>query len=244
MPNVACDVHLNGWPADEQFSDGADCIVMYCDGGAGHMVNKHLDEVDALAKKGVGIVCIHYGVEVPKGESGDKFLEWIGGYFETELVGESALDCEIRQVPGSSDTPRRAAVRNQRRVVLPHAVSRGDAGRDADSRRAAAGRIAQPARWPAQRQPGRAQGCARGEKAASDGLGSATGTGGGRGFGFTGGHDHWNWGDPNFRKLVLNAIVWCAHGEVPASGVESPDRHDETARSEHGSEKQAGQFRS
>src|SRR5947208_13728659 len=73
VPNIACDVHLNGWPADEHFADGADCIVMYCDGGVGHMVNKHLAEVDALAKKGVGIVCIHYGVEVPKGESGDKF---------------------------------------------------------------------------------------------------------------------------------------------------------------------------
>ena len=26
-----------------------------------------------------------------------------------------------------------------------------------------------------------------------------------RGFGFTGGHHHWSWGDPNFRKIVLNA---------------------------------------
>jgi putative membrane-bound dehydrogenase-like protein len=42
---------------------------------------------------------------------------------------------------------------------------------------------------------------------------------GGRGFGFTGGHYHWNWGDPNFRKLVLNAIVWAAHGEVPENGI-------------------------
>src|SRR6185369_11408886 len=52
MPSVfsACDVHLNGWPADEKFADGADCIVMYCDGGARHMVNEHLDQVDVLAK--------------------------------------------------------------------------------------------------------------------------------------------------------------------------------------------------
>jgi len=75
MPNVTTDVHLNGWPKDAKFFDRADCIVMYCDGGAGHMVNKHLEEVDALVKKGVGIVCLHYGVEVPKGPSGDKFLE-------------------------------------------------------------------------------------------------------------------------------------------------------------------------
>ena len=34
---------------------------------------------------------------------------------------------------------------------------------------------------------------------------------GGRGFGISGGHVHWNWGNDNFRKLVLNAIVWAAH---------------------------------
>ena len=44
---------------------------------------------------------------------------------------------------------------------------------------------------------------------------------GGRGFGFTGGHFHKNWGDPNFRKLVLNAILWTAGLDVPAAGVES-----------------------
>jgi type 1 glutamine amidotransferase len=42
---------------------------------------------------------------------------------------------------------------------------------------------------------------------------------GGRGFGFTGGHFHRNWGDPNFRKLFLNALLWVAKAEVPAKGV-------------------------
>jgi hypothetical protein len=42
---------------------------------------------------------------------------------------------------------------------------------------------------------------------------------GGRGFGFTGAHVHWNWADPNFRKLVLNAIAWCAKVQVPDDGV-------------------------
>jgi hypothetical protein len=44
---------------------------------------------------------------------------------------------------------------------------------------------------------------------------------GGRGFGLTGGHVHWNWWNVNFRKLVLNAILWAAHVEVPPSGVPS-----------------------
>ena len=48
---------------------------------------------------------------------------------------------------------------------------------------------------------------------------AATRPDGGRGFGFTGGHIHWNWGDPNFRKLVLNAIAWCAQAEIPEGGI-------------------------
>ena len=47
------------------------------------------------------------------------------------------------------------------------------------------------------------------------------GRGRGRGVGFTGGHVHWNWGHPQFRKLVLNAIVWTTGADVPETGVES-----------------------
>ena len=40
-------------------------------------------------------------------------------------------------------------------------------------------------------------------------------------FGFTGGHPHWNWGHDDFRKLILNAIVWTARAAVPPKGVPS-----------------------
>jgi type 1 glutamine amidotransferase len=44
---------------------------------------------------------------------------------------------------------------------------------------------------------------------------------GGRGFGFTGGHFHRNWGNDDFRKVVLNAILWTAKAEIPANGTQS-----------------------
>lgn len=44
---------------------------------------------------------------------------------------------------------------------------------------------------------------------------------GGRGFGFTGGHFHLNWGNADFRKVVLNALVWVSGAEVPEGGVAS-----------------------
>ncbi|MBP7140991.1 MAG: ankyrin repeat domain-containing protein [Opitutaceae bacterium] len=44
---------------------------------------------------------------------------------------------------------------------------------------------------------------------------------GARGFGFTGGHFHRNWYNDDFRRLVLNALVWCCGLDVPAGGVAS-----------------------
>ena len=44
---------------------------------------------------------------------------------------------------------------------------------------------------------------------------------GGRGFGFTGGHFHDNWANDNFRRVVLNGILWIAKVEVPLNGVQS-----------------------
>jgi hypothetical protein len=42
---------------------------------------------------------------------------------------------------------------------------------------------------------------------------------GGRSFGFTGAHFHRNWDDENFRRLVVNAILWSAKLEVPPGGA-------------------------
>ena len=44
---------------------------------------------------------------------------------------------------------------------------------------------------------------------------------GGRSFAFIGGHAHKNWQIAELRKTVLNAILWSAHVDVPAGGVES-----------------------
>jgi hypothetical protein len=73
--------------------------------------------------------------------------------------------------------------------------------------------------------PARRAGAAR---AADHGVGGGRAGGGGRGFGFTGGHYHWNWAHPDFRRLVLNAITWLAGVDVPEVGiVDAPPTWDE-----------------
>ena len=76
-------IHKGGWPSDPAIFQDAATVVILSDGGGRHPINKHLKQFDALAEKGVGLVCVHYGVEVPKGAPGTMFLKWIGGYFET-----------------------------------------------------------------------------------------------------------------------------------------------------------------
>jgi type 1 glutamine amidotransferase len=215
---IESEVYHYDWPKDEKLLDGVDCVVMYGDGGPGHMVNAHLAEMDALAKKGVGVVCLHYAVEVPKGPAGNKLLDWIGGYFETNWSVNPIWTAKFAKLP---DHPITRGVkpfeiedewyyhmrfRDGMRGVTPiltalpprETLSRPDdphAGNPAVRAAIARGEV-QHVAWAAEREDG------------------------GRGFGFTGSHFHWNWSDPNFRKLVLNAIAWCAKVDVPAEGVQ------------------------
>ncbi|MEL0096425.1 MAG: PVC-type heme-binding CxxCH protein [Planctomycetaceae bacterium] len=217
MPGYTVDVFQNGWPKDANAFADADCIVMYCDGGSRHPVNANLAQIDALAKKGVGVVCIHYGVEVPKGDSGDHFLKWIGGYFETHWSVNPHWTARFDHLPVhpitrgvkpfevndewyyhmrfrpamKGVTPILSAMPPKTTLTRPDGPHSGNPHVRAS---VAAGNL-QHVAWAAERADG------------------------GRGFGFTGGHNHWNWGDDNFRKVVLNAIVWCAKGEVPTDGV-------------------------
>ena len=218
-PDYAVDVFRNGWPQDAEMLAGVDCIVMYADGGGRHPVVPHLKAVDALAKNGVGIVCIHYGVEVEKGEVGSRFLDWIGGYFEADWSVNPHWTATFSKFP---DHPISRGVkpftindewyyhmrfRKDMKGVTPilsalppkETLSRPDGAHSGNPhvRAAIAAGEIQHMAWASENQNG------------------------GRGFGFTGGHHHWNWADANFRKVTLNAIVWAAHGEVPRHGVDS-----------------------
>ena len=99
---------------------------------------KHLDEFDTLMKKGVGLCCIHYAVEIPKGRPGDLMKDWIGGYFETSgrsirTTWRTSTSCPIIRLPAASSRS------NQRRVVLSHAIRGRHAGCDGDTHRLSAG---------------------------------------------------------------------------------------------------------
>lgn len=223
---VRAEVHTGGWPAEPQVFDGADAIVVYADGGGRHPVLPHLDEVDRLMKQGVGLVCLHYGVEVPKGEPGHKFLDWIGGYFETDWSVNPHWTAQFDKLPVHPVTRgvQPFSIRDEWyyhmrfRTPLP-------------SRSASDGLTPILTDLPPKETLNRPDGTHSNNPAVRQAVlerkepqhvaWAYERPDGGRGFGFSGGHVHWNWGNPDFRKLVLNAIVWAAKAEVPEEGVPS-----------------------
>jgi len=217
-PNLEVVVHKSGWPKEEEAFEGADAIVLFMDGGGRHPVNKHLDQIGPLMDKGVGLMCMHYAVEVPVGPTAKGFLNWIGGYYESGFsinphwVAKSKLNREHPISNGVEDF----AVNdewyfNMRfREKMDGVTSVLKAVPDDEAR---SGKTS----WP--RGPRKDIVDASGREETL--LWATEREDGGRGVGFTGAHFHWNFGDDGFRKLVLNSIVWVAGLEVPEGGIET-----------------------
>jgi type 1 glutamine amidotransferase len=203
--------YFNGWPKDPTAFDNADTILLYMDGGGGHPViqRNRLTEIDQLMKRGVGMACAHYAVEVPKEKGGPDLTNWIGGYYETGYSINPHWDATFAKLP---EHPTTRGVKpftindewyyNIRFPEGSNSVQPLLSATPPDRSRGTAA---------AKEHPGR-------EEIVAWAVERPTG---GRGFGFTGGHNHENWGNEDFRKFVLNALLWTAGAEVPNGGVES-----------------------
>lgn len=214
-PGAYAVVHTKDrWPKDLKH---ADAVVVLLNHGAS-AVNPAVKEA---AGRGAGFMAVHFGVEVDKGDQGDHYLKWIGGYFETfwsvnpwwtpdfKEIPEHAVTrgvkpfsindewyYHMRFVPGMKGvTPVLAA------VPPPDTVKDG---------KKATPRGGNPAVWEAV-SAGKKQVMAWAYERPE----------GGRGFGFTGLHKHANLADDNFRTLLLNAVAWVSGLEVPPGGVPS-----------------------
>jgi hypothetical protein len=219
-------VVLNGWPKNESVFDDVAGILLYMDGGDRHpaIQDDHSAFLGRLMKKGVGLMCAHYGVEVPKEKGGKEFQDWIGGYYESGWSVNPIWRPEFQQFPkhpianglkpfSAEDewyfnmrfradmkavTPILTATPSDKTRDGPYVYPKGPYKHIQEAK----GR-AEHMMWAVERDDG------------------------GRGVGFTGGHFHANWQNDNFRKAVLNALVWICKVDVPATGIESSVREDE-----------------
>jgi hypothetical protein len=225
-PGLEVAHYKGGWPDSEKGFEGADGIFCYADGGPGHpfLQGNHLSIIGDYMKRGVGLMCAHYAVEVPKDKAGKEFQEWIGGYYEHEFSCNPMWEPDFKEFP---DHPIARGVkpfkirdewyfnmrfRPEMKGVTPVLSAKpSDATRDG------------PYVYP--RGPYKHIQEAKGRSEAM--MWAVQRADGGRGVGFTGGHFHKNWLDDNFRKVVLNAAVWVCGADVPKDGVESKVTEDQ-----------------
>ncbi|NNE92599.1 MAG: c-type cytochrome [Verrucomicrobiales bacterium] len=209
-----------GYPKDPAVLNDAATIVIFCTGHKGHLLNPKLAEFDAIMKKGTGVVMIHWATEAEFGPPAKKFLEWMGGYCALNWSVNPHWEPEFKTFPDhpisrglttfslndewyyhmkfvpelKGVTPILSAVPGLETLKRPDGARSGNP----DVRKAVASGESQHVAWAYDRPDGK-----------------------GRGFGFTGAHNHKSWQDDNFRTVVLNAICWTAHVEVPENGVPS-----------------------
>ncbi len=214
-----------GYPKDPAILDDAATVVIFCTGHNGHVLNEHLDAFDALMKKGTGVVMVHWATEARKGKPGEKFLEWMGGFCDLDWSVNPHWTPHFKDFP---DHPVANGIKPFRvndewyyhmrfveglKGVTPiltdvppaDTLRRKDGPRSGNPtvRKAVAAGETQHVAWAYERPKG------------------------GRGFGFTGAHNHVSWQDENFRKVLLNAILWTANVEVPEGGCPSPAVSDD-----------------
>lgn len=220
VPGLEITSYKNGWPDKESAFEGASGIVLYADGGQGHpfIQEDRLTVIGDFMRRGVGLMCLHYAVEVPKDRGGRQFLDWIGGYYETHWSCNPIWQADFKELPEHPITRglKPFAIRDEwyfnlrfrpemKGITPILSATPNDATRD--------GPYVSP-RGPyehVQKAKGRTEVL----------MWAVERPDGGRGIGFTGGHFHENWKDDNFRKAVLNAAVWLCKLKVPRDGVAS-----------------------
>jgi type 1 glutamine amidotransferase len=213
--------HLNAeWPSAEELA-AADTVVIYADGGGGHpaLQGNRLAQLDKEMQRGCGFLTIHYAVEPTLAKGNREFLAWMGGCFEINWSVNPHWEANFKELPahpisqgvkpfGTNDEwyfhmrfrPEMEGVTPILSDVAPESTMKRPDGSHSGNpavRASVARGDKQHVAWASERVDG------------------------GRGFGFTGGHFHRGWGNDEQRKLVLNAILWTAHGEIPAAGVPS-----------------------
>ncbi len=198
----------DGWPKNEKIFEGAAALVFYMDGGGGHPVIKpdHMKTIQKYIDDGAGWVNLHYAVEYPK-EPGKTILNWMGGYYETGYSINPHWDASIRSLPKHPITKgvKPFVIRDEWYYNMRFADEMKDVtpiltAIPPDNTRGTPDAKSHPGRpehlaWAYDRKDG------------------------GRSFGFTGGHSHRNWADENFRKVVVNAILWSAKIDIPEGGA-------------------------
>ena len=184
-----------GWPKDTSVLDGASTIVIYTSPAAEMLLDApHRDQVDALMKQGVGLVTIHWASSIRKenvDRIGPTWLSYLGGTWVSN-VGLHTGKSPLKQLQ-----PDHPISRGWKEYELHDEYYLNPTITDAATPLLQVTAQGRPVvvGWAYERPDG------------------------GRSFGTTLGHYYRNFQREEFRRMIVNAILWSAQVEIPQSGA-------------------------
>jgi type 1 glutamine amidotransferase len=186
----------NGWPKDPAVLDGVGAVVLYASPAAEFLLEgPQREQVDRMMKSGVGLVTIHWSSSVTKNDYerlGPTWLSYLGGTWISN-VGLSGGKSPLKQ------------------LVAEHPICRGWSEYEIDDEYYLDPVLGKKATALLQ---------VRERKGKDVIVGwSFERPDGGRSFGTTLGHPYKNFQIEAFRRMLVNAILWAGHVEVPKGGA-------------------------
>ncbi|MDR1924792.1 MAG: ThuA domain-containing protein [Planctomycetaceae bacterium] len=238
LPKIETSIHRNAKQNDTYNFDNTDVIVVFADGGQQYPLKGHEAELEKLQRAGKGFVFLHYALCGSQGNDQVKpneppkdavlISKLTGGFYEIFHSVNPSYTAEFKHLPKHPITRgvRPFTIEDEwyfhmrfqddlttEQIIdkpLPNSpqailITTPPNSTKTDNNGAHSGnptvrnRLNKPeiVAWATQRIDG------------------------GRGFGFTGGDQHWNFAHPDYRKLLLNAIIWTAKIDIPKNGIDT-----------------------
>ena len=187
------------WPPEKEALKRANCVVFYSNPSGSVLLDpQHQDAFAALMTTDTGFVAIHWGTGVGYGKVSDSerqrdlFKGWLGGWFRRPPCGIRTDRCPMTT------------------LIPEHPIARG--WQD--------WRIHDEFYLDPILHKNATPFLAVDVQGAQNVVGwTFRRAGGGRSVGITLGHFHHNFARPDFRKLLVNAILWSARVDVPPEGA-------------------------
>jgi type 1 glutamine amidotransferase len=210
---IEVDVHYE-WPADADELEGVSTIVFSGDRFPPMEMDnseKIMADVSRLMDSGCGIVCFHYATGLNAShvaeDGAHPLLGWMGGYFATRCPHHQSIAKVWTAHIEPGDTPHPVLSGWQPFTLTDEPYINNYFGKEgmAENVTPIATTLLPPDApkrecigWAVSREDG------------------------GRGVGIVMPHFYKNWRVDDLRMLVMNSIVWTAHRNVPADGVQTP----------------------
>jgi hypothetical protein len=182
-----------GWPRDAKQADGVKAIVFYCKHAGDILLDPaNREQCLRLLKNGAGLTAIHWSTGADE-RFGPEYLDLLGGWFNRAHSGLSTGKSWLTQA--------------DRKHPITHGWKEWEIHDE----------FYLNLRFAKQTKPLLT--------VKVDGVDQVVGwtlerSGGGRSFGTTLGHFHDNFAREDFRRLLVNGILWTAHVDVPTEGAD------------------------